>query len=75
VRARCRVPSCSRGIPDGYLFCPRHWRALPAEVRKAWSITWRQYRARPNREGAAATMENLNEVIRIAQAIAAGVLA
>lgn len=72
MRAHCRAMGCGRSIPDGYLMCIRHWRMAPPEVRKAWSITWRQYQSLPTPAARVAMFENLAEVCRIVRAIERG---
>ena len=71
----CPIPNCRKRVSERYFMCSPHWRLVPLDVRKAWSITVRQYNARPTRVAAAATWENRREVVRIVCAIASGVAA
>src|SRR5258706_7385790 len=54
----CPIPGCRERVSDNYFMCSRHWRLVPPEVRKAWSITLRQYNSMPTQESARATIEN-----------------
>lgn len=39
-RIRCSVPDCRRTTPGGRFvewICPRHWRLVRADMRRAWA--------------------------------------
>jgi len=68
----CSALGCGRRVPERYLMCRKHWATVPRDVRKAWSITLRQYRSRPNRSSALTVVENRRELVRIVAAIERG---
>ncbi len=37
----CPVPGCIEPIRGGHLMCRRHWRMVPAELRKIVNRTWK----------------------------------
>lgn len=37
AKRRCRVQLCPNLMNPGYFVCPRHWRRVPAELKKAFS--------------------------------------
>lgn len=75
MRRGCPVPGCKERVPERYFMCSRHWRLVPRDVRRAWTVTLLQYQANPTREAALATIENRDEVVRIVSAIEQGVAA
>jgi hypothetical protein len=37
---RCPIDGCERRVPSYQLMCPRHWRAVPADVQRRLYRTW-----------------------------------
>lgn len=75
AKHHCPVPECADSVPERYFMCPRHWRLVPRDVRRAWTVTLIQYLANPTRYDLRATIENGDEVVRIVAAIEQGVRA
>lgn len=67
----CAQTGCLTLVPTGYLMCVRHWRMVPAEVRRVWRQTINERDLTPAWREAA--LANLDEMRRIVGAIEHGV--
>lgn len=53
---KCHAQGCRETISRRYLFCPRHWRMVPPEMKKHWLAVVSAYQER--RSGSAKVLVN-----------------
>lgn len=63
----CNAEGCSQACPTSHLMCVRHWRMVPADLRREVFAAYREFKGARRRQGCSSAI-TAAQALRVAQA-------